>query len=403
MPSRAFQGVNVISVKEAYAIVQAHLPNWGEYSVPVENIFSEMTAEPLLADRDYPPFHRVMMDGICVSWRNYEAGLREFKVAGVCAAGSPRGQLIDHQSCLEVMTGAPLPEGAGLVIPYEHLQIENGLAKLTVEQDRSYLEHVHLQGSDCKQGEVLLRAGEKLNGPHLGIAASLGYSKIKCLRKPKIKIISTGDELVEVHRQPLAHQIRRSNAHALKASLLEYGYHDVDLDHVPDNLEKLRNHYSQNAGVYDLLIYSGGVSKGQFDYLPRMWEEMGVKKHFHEVSQRPGKPLWFGTDEQTQTLVVGLPGNPVSSLVCLHRYFLPRRKMSARLTSDIVFEKNLTLFVPVTIQFNDEGGLLAIPHKIKNSGEFSALAGSDGFIELSQERSHFKEGECYQFFGWGRL
>lgn len=372
----------MISVEEALQFVRPHLPHFGTPEVR--------------ADRDYPPFHRVMMDGIALSFDEYSAGQREFKVTGICAAGEPQKKLLS--GCMEVMTGAPLPEGADLVIQYEHLKIENGIASVVVNVPRERFDSVHFKGSDCHAGDVVLEENLLWNGPHVGIAASMGESFQKT--SPKVMIISTGDELVE--KNPLPHQIRRSNAFALKKSLVHFGYTNVKLDHLNDDPRGVARHYETHAKDFDILIYSGGVSKGKFDYLPNVWTDMGVEKIFHEVSQRPGKPLWFGRDEKRKTLVIGLPGNPVSSLVCLHRYFLKNREMTVKLTEEIIFKKSLTYFLPVKIEFR-KGVVWASPLKMKNSGEFTALAGSDGFIELPKEQNEFKPGETFKFFSWRPL
>lgn len=365
----------MITVLEAAHLVQKHMPEW------------QSGTREVRADRDYPPFNRVMMDGIALRLEDYQKGLREFKIEGVCAAGEPQMNL--KSGCMEVMTGAVLPSGSDLVIQYEHLKIENGLAKIVVEVPRAKFDSIHLEGSDCKKGDLVLESGKPFNGPHVGIAASMGESFKTS--SPKVMIISTGDELVE--SDPLPHQIRRSNSYALKASLELNGYKDVVLDHLSDDAKMVADHYQKHASQFDMLIYSGGVSKGKFDYLPNVWADMGVTKHFHEVSQRPGKPLWFGTDEKRKTMVIGLPGNPVSSLVCLHRYFIPSKKMNVRVETEIVVKNKLTNFIPVTVEFKD-GVCLATPLKIKNSGEFTALSGSDGFIEYNGEAS------SYSFFPW---
>lgn len=361
----------------------------------------ETTTETVMADRDYPPFHRVMMDGIAVSWEAFNAGKREFKVQGIMPAGVAPETLSDPANCFEVMTGAPLPFATDLVIPYEHLSIENNVAKVTLETPRTQMENVHLKGSDVLQGALLLNSGERINGPHVGIAASVGQHLMN--QSVRINIISTGDELVAVDETPLDHQIRRSNAHALKESLRLHGFHHVELSHLSDEEKAIEEHYAEAKKNFDLLIYSGGVSRGKFDYLPMTWKRLGVKEIFHGISQRPGKPLWFGVDENYQTTVMGLPGNPVSSLVCLHRYFLSQRPLYAQLTSEIIFKKDLTFFVPVKLESDESGTLKAHPLNIKNSGEFTALAGSDGFIELPKDKSVFKPGEAYLVHLWRPL
>lgn len=381
----------MISVKDAAQIVKENL-----------TLVPGVLKNSIFADRDYPPFDRVMMDGIAVRFADYQKGSRSFVVTGVQAAGEAAKKLTEINGCLEVMTGAPLPQGCDLVIPYEHIEIQNSVASVVKEMDRTIFENIHHKGSDCKNGEVVLNSGVKINGPHQGIAASMGVSP-EIFSTSKILIISTGDELVEVHETPLEHQIRRSNAHALKKSLELAGILSVTLNHLKDDAMAISEHYIKSAPDYDVMIYSGGVSKGKFDYLPNVWTEMGVKKHFHEVAQRPGKPLWFGHDEKNKTHVVGLPGNPVSSLVCLHRYLLPARKMFVRLSEEVIFKKELTYFLPVKIESREDGALWAQPLKVKNSGEFTALAGSDGFIELPADKNIFSIGEVYSFYGWSGL
>ena len=389
----------MISVDQAVSLIQKHLPDFGSQKLSGPQ-HDRVLAQDLRADRDYPPFDRVMMDGIAVSWNAYREGMRQFSLAGVCAAGSPQGKLTDLSTALEVMTGAPMPLGADLVIPYEHVKIENGLAAVVLETERTAQENVHLKGSDARQGDVLLKSGATLNGPHWGIAASLGYHQPLVKRLPKIAIISTGDELVEIDATPLDHQIRRSNAHALEASLRLHGHQDVTLFHINDAIVEIESHYQQHAPHFDLMIYSGGVSKGKFDFLPTVWKTSGVEEIFHGIKQRPGKPLWFGVDQKRQTAVMGLPGNPVSSLVCLHRYLLAQKPIYAQLTDEITFKKDMTYFVPVKLESTPEGVLRARPLPMQNSGEFSALAESDGFLELPAHQQVFSANAAFVFHPW---
>lgn len=386
---------DLVSVAEALNHIKRHMPHWPEYG--------ETTAEPFLADRDQPAIHRVMMDGIAISHAAYARGQRTFHISGVCAAGSPEQTLPNPDFCMEVMTGAPLPSGADLVVPYEHLKIIEGTASIAHEVDRSPMDHVHRRGSDFKAGHIVLDSGQILNGPHRGIAASLGYAHPKTNRQPKINIISTGDELVALSEKPLPHQTRRSNVFSLEASLNFYGYTDITLSHLPDDKELITRHYQENAKNFNLFIYSGGVSMGKFDYLPKLWAHWGITKHFHGVSQKPGKPLWFGSDEKHKTVILGLPGNPVSSLVCLHRYLLSRKEIYVQLEEEMTIKNNLTFFLPAKIKFNKTGIISACTLRIKNSGEYSALAGSDGFIELPPRKTHYPTNEPVLFHPWRPL
>lgn len=390
----------MISVEEAAKLIQTHWPNWGHSPVTLEQLSSLMTTEPILADRPYPPEHRVMMDGIAIAWPAYAQGQRAFAIVGVVAAGEPKAELGAPDSCLEVTTGCPLPQGTDLVIPYEQVQIDSGIARITGEQERNAFDNVHLRGSDCPLGTEVLPPHRALNGPRWGIAASMGYPSLNCARLPRIKLISTGNELIEPHQTPQPHQLRRSNVYALRASLRLHGYDCVDLDHLMDDRPSMADHYQEHCQNYDVLIYSGGVSKGKFDYLPELWREAGVTGYIQGVRQRPGKPLWFGIDHQHNTVVLGLPGNPVSSLVCLHRYILKMPLIYAQLQEDVIFNPDLTYFLPVKIRYSPNAVIMAQPIHIKNSGEFIALADSDGFMELPRGQSRFAAGTCYQFFPW---
>lgn len=381
----------MISVNEATSLIKKILV-----------INSSIIDQPIVADRDYPPYNRVMMDGIAINYVSYEQGLREFFIAGIQPAGIAALGPIESNQCIEVMTGAPMPGGLDLVVPYEHIEISESVAKIIVEAPRARMDNVHLKGSDCKAGEEVLSYGQTLNGPHVGIATSMGILP-KLTETSRILLISTGDELVDIHEAPLDFQIRRSNVHAIKRSLEMNGFINITLNHLKDDRHLIESHFIQATKEYDILIYSGGVSKGKFDYLPSVWNDLGVTKYFHEVAQRPGKPLWFGKDESNQTTVVGLPGNPVSSLVCLHRYLIQTRPMFAKLEEEVTFSKPMTYFLPATLQNKEDGTLWAKPLKIKNSGEFTALANSDGFLELPAEDSIFPRGTAYAFWPWKGL
>ena len=394
----------MIEVEEAIARILARMPDWGEAQISLDTLSGSLLLDPVLADRPFPPYDRVMMDGIALGHARYAASQREFAITATAAAGDPQCELQDSATCIEVMTGAVLPQGSDLVIPYEHLVIENGHARIVQETDWDPLANVHRQGSDCAERAIVLAAGSRLNGPRWGIAASVGQTHVRCQGLPRIQVISTGDELVEPDQDPLPHQVRQSNVYGLRASLLLNGYPAVDLSHVPDQQEAIVAHYRQASTCYDLLIYSGGVSKGKFDYLPQVWQSLGVEQVLHGVAQRPGKPLWFGVDPATQTAVLGLPGNPVSTLVCLHRYFISlfggSQPRYARLSQDIHFDKDLTYFAPVKVIHTPMAEMVADPISLKNSGELTALASSDGFVELPRQQSVFHQGECYRYFPW---
>ena len=373
----------------------------------------EVLREDLFADRNYPPFDRVAMDGIGISLLAWQEGVREFPIQDCQRAGEPRKKLKIPNHCIEVMTGAPLPERCDAVIPYEQVQLNEKKAKLGGDLNLEFMMNVHREGSDYKSGDLLVSAGCALESPHWSIAASIGKSKIKISRRPRITLLSTGDELVNVEEEPKYYQIRRSNTYAILSSLRKNSFNPEKVFHLKDNrldvLDKLRTALNES----DFLILSGGVSMGKFDYIPESLSNLGINCIFHKIKQKPGKPMWFGTSKSGQT-VFALPGNPVSALICLHRYVLPalnkfltgqkfQKKyfQYAVLNEKVTFKKSFTYFLPVSLEFGVDGKTFATPVKSNGSGDFSSLIRSHGFLELDANSENFYPGQSYPVYLWG--
>ena len=265
----------MITSEKATELLAENRLSFGRYKkLGVGAMASGNMTEDIVADRMYPPFNRVMMDGIAVSFSVIENRRNSLKVLGVVAAGQKSPSLPAGDVCLEVMTGAVLPEGADLVIPYEDIKLKDGCAELS-HFDYPKGSSVHKAGTDLVKGAALKTEGAKLNGPLWGILTSFGYPEVS-VESPRILLVATGNELVDHRETPEQHQIRMSNVYALKGSLLSHGYHDVDIIHLLDDKDDISAHFSKASCGYDILIYSGGVSKGKFDYLPEVWEEQGA-------------------------------------------------------------------------------------------------------------------------------
>ena len=275
-------------------------------------------AEDIKADRDLPPYNRVTMDGIAICYNALERGVTIFKIKAVQAAGEQPVDIDDQEECIEIMTGAALPSTVDTVIRYEDLHIENGWSKLLIS-DIKKGQNIHRQGSDKKAGDTLCSQGQYVTPAIVSLAASVGKVKLLVKKQPKVMIISSGDELVDVADKPSTYQIRRSNNYTLKAALQKQGL-EADMLHIPDNPEVTRKKLEECLQRYDVILLSGGISMGKFDYIPQALEDMQVKKLFHKVKQRPGKPFWFGRHDNG-ALVFAFPGNPVATFMCLHRYF----------------------------------------------------------------------------------
>ena len=208
------------------------------------------------------------------------------------------------------------------MVPVEELSVERGHAALAPQARVEPWRNVHRRASDTRQGALLICAGRRLRPPEIAVAAAAGMARIRVSSQPMLVVISTGNELVEPGEPVLAHQVRRSNAYAMVSALREHGFQRVADDHIMDDARELRERLRFHLETHDVLVLSGGVSMGRFDLVPAVLEELGVRTIFHKVAQRPGKPLWFGM-APSGAAVFGLPGNPVSTLVCFARYVLP--------------------------------------------------------------------------------
>ncbi len=391
----------MITVEEAYETVMRKCSRAVVESVELAKAQGRIIAENIYADRDFPPFDRVTMDGIAISYQVFASNLRVFPIQEVVAAGSPTRDLNSPKDCMEVMTGAMLPGNTDTVIRYEDLTIEDGIACIDIETIKEG-QNVHLRGSDRPKASILMTSGKMINAPELGVLATCGRSKVEVFRLPKVAIISSGDELVEVALVPEPHQIRRSNNHSIAGALATLNVPSTAF-HLLDNAEEIKEALSVILDDYDVLVLSGGVSMGKFDFIPEALEALGVKKHFHKVRQRPGKPFWFGSTEDGKT-VFALPGNPVSSFMCTNKYVLPwmRKHLGlespnyfAVLDSDINFNPDLNYFAQVSLRYMRDGRTMADPVEGNGSGDLANLTDAHAFMELPRGKNKFEKGECY--------
>ena len=390
------------------AISQA-LTDFGIESVACDAAAGRVLRQAVVAERDQPPFDRVTMDGIAIRYDALARGVRSFRIAGTQHAGDSVLTLPEDDACIEIMTGAVLPVGSDCVVPVERIRVANGSARLEPEYTAERRQFIHPRGSDHRQGTEVLRAGTVLTAAEIAIVASCGLAAVEVGRRPVIRIISTGNELVPPGQPIEAHQIRSSNAPALIAMLHGQGFTDCRHLHLEDDPAVLRDSIGKQLGEAGVLILSGGVSMGQADFVPRALAELGVRTVFHKVSQRPGKPMWFGIGPRGQP-VFALPGNPVSTLVCCRHYVLPalfeaggrasRKPEWAILAGEVTFKGDLTFFMPVKLESDIDGTLRATPVPTNTSGDFTALGGTDGYVELVREQSYFPQGTPVPLHRW---
>jgi molybdopterin molybdotransferase len=304
------------------------------------------------------------------------------------------------------MTGGALPDNADTVVRYEDVMINDGVATITTEAIKQG-QNIHRKGRDKQAGDEVVAMGQLVDATVVSMAASVGKAMLEVKRLPRVVVITTGDELADIHEVVNPYQIRRSNNYTIKAVLQQFGI-TVAMRHLPDDLDTTRLELDDCLKNYDVVLMSGGVSMGKYDYVPRVLDELGVKRLFHKVQQRPGKPFWFGKSI-SGGLVFAFPGNPVSTFLCLHRYFVPWLTHSMKwktgvansyavLSEDVEFAAPLQYFMQVAVSVNANGQLEAKPVQGNGSGDFANLLDTNAFMELPMEMSNFRKGEVYRIW-----
>lgn len=368
------------------------MPRWPAETVPIDDACGRILAEDVAAERDIPAFDRVTMDGIAFAYGAYARGIRDFEIVSTLPAGAPAPSLRDASHCIRVMTGAVLPQGADTVVPIERIMVRNDRASIAASASVSAGQFIHTRGSDRAQGARVLAAGTAIGPTEMAVLASVGKARVQVSKLPRIAVVSTGDELVGVDDPLLAHQIRSSNGRAIAAALERHCCGQITRKRLKDEPESLLSTIQTLHAENDALVLSGGVSMGDFDFVPAALERLGARLVFHRIEQKPGRPMWFGVSPEGKP-IFALPGNPVSTLVCLTRYILPalrralgstdERRELVRLGRTIDDgPSKLTYFVPVCLTWSDDAAALAMPRTINTSGDFSSLAGTDGIVEL---------------------
>ena len=398
---------------EAERLIFDRMPRAGTCRQPLEHCAGRVLAEEIFADRDQPPFDRVTMDGIAIAFADWAAGTRRYDIVGTQAAGAPPLNPVPAGRCAEVMTGAVLPAGTDTVVPVEriarHGDGRGAVAEIAADAPIEKGQFIHRRGGDRRRGDALLVPGRRIGPAETAVLASAGAAEVPVAELPRIAVVSTGDELVDVDESPAPHQIRSSNDRALEAALRRHQLGSVTRRRFADDADAMLEGIERLHASHDVLILSGGVSMGQFDFVPAVLERLGVEVVFHKIEQKPGRPMWFGTSAEGKP-VFALPGNPVSTLVCAARYVVPALESSlglapapleyAVLTEPVTMPKTLTLFMPVLLRSSGAGVLEATPRPTNTSGDFVSLAGTDGFVELPRGPAAYDAGTVARLFRW---
>jgi molybdopterin molybdotransferase len=399
----------MIEVAQAEALILAQMPRFPARNETLAACVGRVLAEDIQAERDQPPFDRVTMDGIAIAFRDWAAGIRSFEVLGTQAAGAAPLAVTAPSQCVEVMTGTGLPRGADTIVPIERVQRSGSTAAITADATVEAEQFVHRRASDRASGSLVLRAGTRLGPPEIAVLAGAGRGHALVTDLPRVAAISTGDELVDADKPIAPHQIRSTNDRAIEASITQHRLGQVTRARLRDDANALAVAIDRLDAELDVLVLSGGVSMGQFDFVPSVLTELGAKLVFHKVAQRPGRPMWFGVSARGKP-IFALPGNPVSTLVCATRYLLPALRQAsgaapvavelAELTAPVEASPTLTLFIPVKLSSSPRATREAAPHPTNTSGDFVTLADTDGFVELAPKRGPHPAGTVARLFRW---
>ena len=366
--------------------------------LPLDCAHRRVLAEDVLADRDYPPFHRSTRDGFAVRSVDLAALPATLTCQGEIRAGEPFTGSIGPGECIAIMTGAPLPAGADAVVMLEHVRA--GEKAVTVERSVAPGENVVPKGSEAPSGRLVLQRGRPLGAGEIGLLASVGKAQVRVFLPPQVAILPTGDEVVPLDHQPEWFQVRNSNALALAAQVADAGGAPHQLPIAPDTKDSLR-HLIEEGLKSDLLILSGGVSKGKYDYVRQVLKELAAEIYVQDVAIRPGKPLVFGRAKKK--FFFGLPGNPVSTYVTFELFvrpaiaclagaeFEPPTFLRARLAEPYQQKIGLTAFLPARVDARG-GDPFVSPVGWQGSGDLVGVATANCFLVIHPGQTELAAG-----------
>jgi len=401
---------NVLRFEDAMAVVLAEAGGLtaagGVEMVGLLGARGRVLAERVIADRDQPPFDRSTRDGYAVRAEDVAAG-RGMRVVGSVRAGERwQGQALRESEAVEIMTGAPLPDGADAVVMVEHVVVVGDALRVQEGRELRVGENVVAREAEARSGDALLPVGRVMDAAEIAVAASCGAASVKVFARPRVAIVATGDELVELAAQPREWEIRNSNSYALAALVEAEGGVAVRLPIARDTLEDLRARIAEGCEA-DLLLLSGGVSMGKFDLVEQVLAEAGAEFFFTGALIQPGKPIVFGRlprEDGQWRYFFGLPGNPVSTQVCFHLFVAPvlralagrgdvaPRFVEARLSEDVKGGARVTRFLPAELVSAWDGVSVRVVGW-QGSGDVAANARGSCYAVLPAGVEGFARGE----------
>jgi molybdopterin molybdotransferase len=368
-------------------------------TIEIEQAFGRILAEPVVADRDYPPFNRSTRDGFSVRAEDASAPGAKLECIGELRAGGAFEGAVGPGQCVEIMTGAAVPSGADAVVMIEHTQREG--RTITLDCGVKTGDHIVSHGSEARAGTLLVAARARIGYAEMALAAQAGATRLAVSATPRVAILSTGDEVVDARTPPGPLQVRNSNGISLEVLARTAGAQPIQLGNAPDEKNALRKAIERGLEA-DILVLSGGVSMGKYDLVEQVLADLGAEFHFTGVAIRPGRPAVFATCRNK--LVFGLPGNPVSTMVTFELFVLPAIDLlsggvprplpifRAKLVTPAREKGTMVHFLPARIEWEGrEARVTQLPWQ--GSGDIVALALANGFLVIGPERPEIDAGE----------
>jgi len=394
----------MISVEEALGILLSDLPERKIEQIPFKSALGRVLAEDLVATSDIPPFNRSAVDGYAVLAADVEEAPVELAVSGESRAGAGMPGTLRPGEAVAIMTGAPIPDGADCVQMIEQCQVSDNGQKVTVLRPVKARENIAPRASEARAGDAVLESGHRIGPAEIAVMATFGYQQASVYKKPAVAILATGDELVEYDRQPRPDQIRNSNAYCLASQLR---YMDIEADYLGiarDDKEELRQ--KMLLGLErDILIITGGVSMGEYDFVQDVFHHLGLEILFSKVAIKPGKPTVFA--RRGDRLVFGLPGNPISALVTFECFVRPvlgrlcgmRRpelpRMKGELLADMKQSPGRMAFMPAWVSWQEDGWKVE-PLPWKSSADIIGFTGANATFIFPKNRDFLSRGETVE-------
>ncbi len=394
----------MIPIRKAIRIVLEQTAQLEVESVALSDSLGRILAEDVIADTDLPPFDRAQMDGYAVRAADVADTPARLRIVGESAAGSGWHHEMKAGEAVRIMTGAPVPAGADAVQQVELTREPDGPEFVEILKPVDAGRSIVRRASEIKTGETVLRAGEDLNAAMIATLASFGYAQVKVGRRPRVAVMATGSELVNVDEEPGADQIRDSNNYTIAAYAALAGATVERLPLALDDTAELKQQIARAAGQSDVLVTSGGVSMGVYDFTKAALKELGAEIYFERVALRPGKPTVFA--RLGNTLVFGLPGNPVSVAVTFNLFARTALRAMQGATQAELIEETAVLardlkgsieresYLPAVLRTDEKGTLLAEPLKWGGSSDFVAFARSTALINVPTGVKMIEAGNC---------